>query len=257
MNYVDSHCHLNSPELRGGIPAVLERARAAGVVRMAVIGSTLADSAEALEICRRYKPYGLFPVVGIHPHEVKDLPAGELPRELLDMAALSEVKAWGEIGLDYYYDNSPREVQKKRFAEQLALAHELDVPVIIHERDAHEDCMNILRAAAPVCGVFHCYSGSLEMAKELVKRGFYLSFTGAVTFKSARRALETIAWMPMERIMIETDSPYLTPVPFRGRRNDSSYVRLVAEKIAEVRGMRVEDVAAATMENGKRFFGIA
>ena len=251
--YFDTHAHYDDARFDEDREALLAGLRAQGVALVLNAASDMASSEKAMALAQAHD--FIYCSVGVHPHEAEGMRDEDFDT-LRTWLKHPKVRALGEIGLDYYYDNSPREVQKKRFAEQLALAHELDVPVIIHERDAHEDCMNILRAAAPVRGVFHCYSGSLEMAKELVKRGFYLSFTGAITFKSARRALETIAWMPMERIMIETDCPYLTPVPFRGRRNDSSYVRLVAEKIAEVRQMHAGDVAAATMANGKRFFGI-
>ena len=167
------------------------------------------------------------------------------------------MKAIGEIGLDYYWkDNPPREFQQMVFRRQLELARELDLPVIVHDREAHGDSMAIVREYPDVRGVFHCYSGSLEDAKVLVKLGWMISFTGVVTYKNARRALEIIGWLPMESIMIETDSPYLTPEPFRGKRNDSGKVHLVAEKIAQVKGLAPDDVARITLENGKRFFNI-
>ena len=166
-----------------------------------------------------------------------------------------KVVAIGEIGLDYHYDDVPRETQIYWFDRQMALAAELGMPVVVHEREAHGDGMEIVRKwADQVPGVFHCFSGSAEMAKELVKLGWYVSFTGVVTFKNARRALEAIEAVPMDRIMIETDAPYLAPVPYRGKRNHSGYVPKVAEKIAEIKGLTTEEVAAITMENGKRFF---
>ena len=173
------------------------------------------------------------------------------------MASHEKVVAIGEIGLDYYYDDVPREIQKHWFDRQMALAEELSMPVVVHDRDAHGDCMDMVRKwAGRVTGVFHCFSGSAEMAAELTKLGWYVSFTGVVTFKNARRALEAVAAVPMDRIMIETDAPYMAPVPYRGRRNHSGYVPLVAEKIAEVKGMTLEEVAKITTENGKRFFRI-
>ena len=177
--------------------------------------------------------------------------------QLRALAAHPKVRAIGEIGLDYYWkDNPPRELQQKVFARQLELAAELDLPVIVHDREAHQDCLEVVRAHPEVRGVYHCYSGSLEDAKVLVKLGWMLSFTGVITYKNARKALEVIEWLPMDRIMVETDSPYLTPEPFRGKRNDSGKVHLVAEAIARVKGMDPEEAARITLENGTRFFRI-
>lgn len=173
-----------------------------------------------------------------------------------ELSKNKKVVAIGEIGIDYHYDYSPRDVQKKRFIEQMDLAMSLKMPVIIHDREAHEDCLNIVKKYKGLKGVYHCYSGSPEMAREILDLGWYISFTGSITFKNAKKALEVIKMMPPDRIMIETDSPYLAPEPFRGKRNDSTNIRLVAEKIANVRGMTTTEVAELTTENGKRFFGI-
>jgi len=185
---------------------------------------------------------------------------GFLPEDLDAIRALAredKAVAIGEIGLDYYWpENPPRPLQQQVLRSQLALARELSLPVIIHDRDAHADTMAIVREFPGLRGVFHCFAGSVEMARELVDMGWYLSFNGAATFKNARKAPEVIRAVPMERLMIETDAPYLTPVPYRGRRNDSTYVRLVAEKIAQLRDMTPQEVEQATWENGKRFFGI-
>jgi TatD DNase family protein len=164
--------------------------------------------------------------------------------------------AVGEIGLDYYYDHSPRDIQKRRFREQLDLAGSVHKPVIIHEREATRDVLDILGDYPEVRGVFHCYSGSWETAKHLLDRGWYLSFTGVITFKNARRSHEVITKMPRDRIMIETDSPYLAPEPMRGRRNSSLYLRYVAEKLGEILGISFNEAAALTTDNGKRFFGL-
>ena len=164
--------------------------------------------------------------------------------------------AIGEIGLDYHYEDIPREIQKRAFRLQMELARELELPVIVHEREAHEDGMRIVDEFPTVKGVFHCYSGSLEMAKELVKRGWYIGFTGVLTFKNARKALEVAAGIPRDRIVIETDCPYIAPVPFRGKRNDPGKVRYMAAKLGEIWGVSTEEAARITYENGKRLYRI-
>jgi len=257
MNYVDSHCHLNSPELRGGIPAALERAKAAGVELMAVIGSTLADSAEALEICRRHQTYGLFPVVGIHPHEVKALPSGELPQELLDMAALPEVKAWGEIGLDYYYDLSPRAVQIDKLARQLEAAKALNKPVVFHVRDAYDDFWPLMTAErAPEKAELHCFTGSMNDARKALDRGWKIGVTGMVTFAKAEDIRAVVRGLPPEAILCETDSPWMSPKPFRGQVNEPSRVPLVYRKVAEVKSMALEELTARVWRSNMEFFGL-
>ena len=198
----------------------------------------------------------VYAAVGVHPSDCEGFSQNTLDG-LRALAAHPKVRAVGEIGLDYYWkDNPPREFQREVFHAQLELAEELQLPVIVHDREVHQDCLEVVRAHPKVTGVYHCYSGSLEDAKTLVKLGWMLSFTGVVTYKNARRSLEVIDWLPMDRIMIETDSPYLTPEPFRGRRNDSRKVYRVAETIAQVKGLEAEEAARITLENGKRFFGI-
>ena len=208
----------------------------------------------AVELAHRF-PH-IYAAVGIHPENCGDF----RPEHLTEIRALAQedkVVAIGEIGLDYYWpENPPRDLQQQVLRQQLALAQELQLPVIIHDRDAHADTMDIVREFPRVRGVFHCFAGSVEMARELVDRGWYLSFNGAATFKNARKAPEVIRAVPMERLMIETDAPYLTPVPYRGRRNDSTYVHLVAERIAQLRDMTPAAVEQATWDNGKGFFGI-
>ena len=165
-----------------------------------------------------------------------------------------EIKAIGEIGLDYHYEDIPRELQQVAFRKQMALAAELDLPAIVHERDAHEDGMAIVKEFPVVKGVFHCYSGSAEMAKELVKRGWYIGFTGVLTFKNARKAVETAASIPLDRIVLETDCPFMAPEPFRGKRNDPGYLYRMAERLAEIRGIDLEEVQAVTTENAKKLY---
>ena len=167
-----------------------------------------------------------------------------------------KVKAIGEIGLDYHYEDIPRDIQNKAFIAQMELARELDLPVIVHEREAHEDGMEIVEQFPTVKGVFHCYSGSAEMAKQLTKMGWYIGFTGVLTFKNARKAVETAQCIPLEQIVIETDCPYMAPEPFRGKRNDPSLVYRMAEQLAQIRGISVEDAQRITFENGKRLYRI-
>lgn len=251
--YFDTHAHYDSGAFDHDREAVLERLPGQGVELVVCPACDMDSARKCVELADRY-PY-LYAAVGVHPHDAQNVPAGWLAA----LEALSyhhKVVAVGEIGLDYYYDHSPREVQQDAFRAQMALALKRGKPVIVHDREAHRDCLDVVRAYPNVTGVYHCYSGGLEDAKTLVDLGWMLSFTGAVTFRNARRALEVLRWLPLDRIMIETDSPYLTPEPFRGRRNDSGYVYRVAEVIAEVKGLPLAEVAAATLENGKRFFGI-
>ena len=217
-------------------------------------GCTVESSALAVEMASRHDK--MYAAVGIHPENCGDFVPAHIDA-LRELAKNKKVVAIGEIGLDYYWaENPPKEFQQEVFRQQLRLALELDLPVIIHDREAHHDCLEVVKAHPNVKGVYHCYSGSLEDAKILVKLGWMISFTGVVTYKNARKSLEVIEWLPMDRIMIETDSPYLTPEPFRGKRNDSGHVHLVAETIARVKGMEPDEVAKITLENGKRFFNI-
>ena len=198
----------------------------------------------------------VYAAVGIHPENCGGCTAGDLDA-IRALAQQPKTVAIGEIGLDYYWaENPPRDFQQQVLRQQLALARELALPVIIHDREAHADTLAIVREFPGVTGVFHCFSGSPEMARELLKMGWYLGFDGPVTYKNARRAPEVAAVTPLDRMLIETDSPYMTPVPYRGRRNDSGYVHLVAEKLAEWKGVTPEEMARVTTENGKRLFRI-
>ena len=252
MGVFDTHAHYDDERFDADRDALLAALPGQGVELVLSAGSDMASSRVNVELAGRYDY--LYAAVGVHPHSAKDFREEDLA-QLESWAAHPKVKAIGEIGLDYHYDFSPRAVQQEVLRRQMRLAQKVDLPIVFHDREAHADSLAICREI-PVRGVFHCFSGSVEMARELLEMGYYLSFTGAITFKGARRALETIAMMPPERIMIETDAPYLTPVPYRGRRNDSTYVHLVAETIAQVRGMRTEQVIDLTRENGRRFFAI-
>ena len=218
-------------------------------------GCDLKSSQTAVERAERF-PF-VYAAVGVHPEECADWNAEHDIPVLEALAQNPKVRAIGEIGLDYHWpENPPRELQQQVFHAQLDLAEKLNLPVIVHDRDAHHDCLDIVRAHPKVTGVYHCYSGGVEDAKTLMKLGWMISFTGSITFKNARRALEVIDLLPLDRMMIETDSPYMSPEPFRGRRNDSGRVHLVAEAIARRKGLDPEEVARITLENGKRFFRI-
>ena len=251
--YFDSHAHLTEDCFAQDFDAIVENMKAASVTGMMEIGYDLASSEKAVQLAERFD--WVHAAVGSHPDDAEQVDDARIAvyRELCKNP---RVKAIGEIGLDYHYEEPGREVQKRAFRMQLALAQELFMPVVIHEREAHEDGLRILEEFPAVRGVFHCFSGSYEMAKELVRRGWYIGFTGVVTFKNARKAVETAANIPLDRILIETDCPYMAPEPFRGRRCDPSLVPYVAKKIAELRGLSPEAVAAATAENAKHCFRI-
>lgn len=255
MRLFDTHAHYDADAFDADRLELLASMPGRGVELILNPGCDVPSSRAAVALAERF-PF-VYAAVGVHPEECGGWTGGEL-EALRELARHPKVRAIGEIGLDYYWEeNPPRELQKEVLHAQLELAEELKLPVIIHDREAHGDCLEIVRAHPKVTGVYHCYSGSLEDAKVLVKLGWMLSFTGSITFKNARKAPEIIDWLPMDRIMVETDSPYLTPVPYRGKRNDSGYVRLVAEKIAEIKGLDPEEVARITLENGRRFFRIA
>ena len=249
--FFDSHAHLDNPRFDEDRDAVIAAMREAGVTNMINVGCDLQTSQNSIRLAEENE--GFYAAVGTHPSD-----SGGFTDETLaiyrEMAAHEKVVAIGEIGLDYYRNHATPEVQKAVFRAQMELARELQMPVIIHDRDAHGDCLDMIAQFPEVTGVFHCYSGSWEYAQELLKRGWYLGFTGVITFSNARRALEVIENAPLHRILIETDCPYLTPEPYRGRRNDPSRVPYVAAKIAEVRGISVEEAAKITAENTKKLF---
>ena len=250
----DTHAHYDAEAFDQDREAVLAGLRSRGVAMAVNPGCDPASSRRALALARRWD--FLYAAVGWHPENCGPYTPESL-EELRRLAREEKVVAIGEIGLDYYWEeNPPREHQQRVFRDQLALARELDLPVIVHDREAHADSLSIIRAFPQVRGVFHCFSGSAEMARELVKLGWMVSFTGVLTYKNARRAVEAAQAVPLDRIMIETDSPYMAPVPHRGKRNDSGYVRHVCEKLAELKGVSFEACARITLENGKRFYGI-
>ena len=250
----DTHAHLNDSCFETDRPEILASLPQKGLTLVMNAGCSLESSREALDMAAPYD--WLYCSVGSHPDACDEV-NGEVLEEYRKLCKLnSKIKAIGEIGLDYHYEDIPRDIQKRAFVAQMELARELDMPVIVHERDAHEDGMNIIRQFPTVKGVFHCYSGSAEMARQLTDMGWSIGFTGVLTFKNARKAVETAQSIPLDRIVIETDCPYMAPEPFRGKRNDPSLVYRVAEKLAEIRGISVEEAQQITFENGKRLYRI-
>ena len=252
--FFDTHAHYDASWFDSDRDALLSALPQFGIGLIVNPGCDLPSSQMAVELAQRYDH--VYAAVGFHPSDLEHFSADSI-HQLRVLAQEPKVVAIGEIGLDYYWEeNPPRALQQEVLRRQLALAEELKLPVIFHDREAHGDSLAIVREFPAVRGVFHCFSGSVEMAEELLKLGWMLSFNGAITFKNARKAPEVIAAVPLERMMVETDAPYLTPVPFRGKRNDSGYVHLVAEKIAQLKGLPAEQVERQTWENGVRFFGI-
>lgn len=252
--YFDTHAHYDAEQFDADRDRVLSALPAAGVELAVDPGCDLTSSRAALALAERY-PF-LYAAVGYHPENCAPYREEDLD-QIRDMARHPKCVAIGEIGLDYYWaENPPRALQQRVFRDQLALAAELALPVIVHDREAHGDSLEIVREFPEVRGVFHCFSGSAEMAKELVGLGWMISFTGVLTYKNARKALEAAAAVPLDRLMIETDSPYMAPVPCRGQRNDSRNLPYICEKLAELKGVSPGECARITLENGKRFFHI-
>jgi len=250
----DTHAHMDDrafdtdrEELLSGLPNQ-------GLALVMNPGCSLESSRNVDLLTRQYD--FLYGAVGSHPDVADEVNEAVLEEYRKIVASNPKIKAIGEIGLDYHYEDIPRDLQKKAFRMQMELARELRLPVIVHERDAHEDGMKMVEEFPEVTGVFHCYSGSLEMAKWLINRGWYIGFTGVLTFKNARKALEVAGNIPLDRIVLETDCPYMSPEPFRGKRNDPGKLYRMAEKLAELRGLTVEEIHAITTENGKRLYRI-
>ena len=249
----DTHAHYDDEAFDVDRDSLLAAMPTQGVGLILDPGCDIETSKKALALAAQY-PH-VYAAVGYHPENCAPYKPDDLAI-LREMAKHEKVVAIGEIGLDYYWDDSRKNEQKALFAAQLELALELDKPVIVHDREAHGDSLELVRRYETLRGVFHCFSGSAEMAKELLKRGWYLGFDGPVTYKNARKALEALEFCPLDRILLETDSPYLSPVPLRGKRNCSANLRYVAEKIAEVKGIGYDELCRITYENGKRLFGI-
>ena len=250
----DTHAHLDDRAFDADRQELIASLPSQGVGLVMNPGCSLASSQAADALSRQYD--FVYAAVGSHPDaadEVNDQVL-EMYRKLCKLNP--KIRAIGEIGLDYHYEDIPRELQLKAFRAQMDLAAELDLPVIVHERDAHADGMAVVDEFPTVKGVFHCYSGSAEMAKELVKRGWYIGFTGVLTFKNAKKAVEVASQIPLERLVLETDCPYMAPEPFRGKRNHPGYLYRMAEALAQITGVSVEQIHQITMENGKRLYRI-
>ncbi len=256
ISLVDTHVHLDLIDDGRGTPEVLDRARQQGVTALVTVGIDLSSSERAVDFAKQYPR--VFAAIGIHPNDAKGFGQGA-NSALLDLAKDDKVVAWGEIGLDYYRNRTPVAMQHKVFEAQLESAASLGLPVIIHDRDAHDDCLAIIRSflkTSTLEGVFHCFSGDKVFARKVLDLGFNISVTGVVTFPKAEQLVEVVSFVPMDRLMIETDSPFLSPVPFRGKINEPARVRIVAEKIAQIKDMPLEEVAEWTTRNAKGLFGL-
>ncbi|MDD6967862.1 MAG: TatD family hydrolase [Firmicutes bacterium] len=250
----DTHAHMDDRAFEEDREELLSRLPQEGIALLMNPGCSQASSLAAVELTKRYDY--LYAAVGSHPDAADEVNEAVLDCYRSLCRENPKVKAIGEIGLDYHYEDIPRDIQQRAFRAQMELAREEKLPVIVHEREAHEDGMNIVAEFPEVTGVFHCYSGSLEMAKWLIDRGWYIGFGGVLTFKNARKALEVAANIPLERIVLETDCPYMAPEPFRGKRNDPGKLYRVAEKLAQLRGLTAEEVQTVTLENGKALYRI-
>ena len=248
----DTHAHMDDRAFDDDRKELLENLPKQGIRLLMNPGCSLASSYNTDRLSREYDY--IYAAVGSHP-DVADEVNEEVLEEYRKLCKPNpKIKAIGEIGLDYHYEDIPREIQLRAFRMQMELARELGLPVIVHEREAHEDGMKVVDEFPEVKGVFHCYSGSAEMAKELIKRGWYIGFTGVLTFKNARKAIEVASQIPLDRIVLETDCPYMSPEPFRGKRNDPGKLYRMAERLAEIRGLSVEEIHQITTENGKRLY---
>ena len=255
MEWFDSHCHVDEEQFNEDRDAVLARMREHGITRYAVIGSDMETSRRAISFAKKHE--GAVAVGGIHPHEAKFF-REEDTEEIRAWYREGKIRAIGEIGLDYYYDHSPRDVQREVCIRQMELAWEIGAPVAYHIRDAHAEMLEIMKSMKQKLtgGIIHCFSGSAEMAKEYLKLGYYISFAGPLTFKKAPKLQEAAKIIPKDRLLIETDSPYMAPEPMRGRRNEPANVRFVGLKLAELRGEDPEETAAYTTENAMKVYGI-
>lgn len=254
MNLFDTHAHMDDKAFDADREELLRALPEQGIALLMNPGCSLASSRAACDLAEKYDY--IYAAVGSHPDAADEVNQETLEAYRMLCKQNPKVKAIGEIGLDYHYEDIPREIQLRAFRDQMALARELNLPVIVHEREAHEDGMAVVREFPEVTGVFHCYSGSAEMARQLVKLGWYIGFTGVLTFKNARKALEVAQSIDLSRIVLETDCPYMSPEPFRGKRNDPGKLYRMAQVLGQLRGIPAEEAAGISLENGKRLYGI-
>ncbi len=249
----ESHAHYDDDQFATDREAVLKKVRQTGVGCIINVAASMKSSRVSLELAKSHEI--IYTSIGVHPHDVKDMKESDL-EILIAMSVYDKVVAIGEIGLDYYYDNVPKEIQKLWFREQIKLAVDLDLPMIIHSREAARDTFDLLNEGEghKVGGVIHCFSGSVEMAKKYIDLGYYIGIGGVVTFKNAKKTIEVVEAIPLDSILVETDSPYLAPMPYRGKRNDSSYLPEIIAKVAEIKGVTADEVEKMTWENGKKLF---
>jgi len=250
---IDSHAHLEMKEFDHDREKVIERAGQAGVDFVITVGTNLALSRKAVELAERHE--NIYATVGIHPHDVVNIDNKTFDT-LLELAQRKKVVAYGEIGLDFFRNISPQEIQLDLFGRQLELAHKLKLPVIIHDRNAHEQTFKMVKASSIRCGVFHCFSGDYNMARQCIDLGFYISVPGVVTFDKAKTIQDVARRVPISSLLLETDAPYLAPIPHRGKRNEPSFIIYTAKKVAELKGVSLEEVADATTKNAKNLFQI-
>lgn len=252
MQLFDSHAHLDDDKFNADLKETAEKIAASDVSLLVDVGSNIKTSEKAIKIAEQY-PF-VYAAVGIHPCDAFETDEEQNMQHLRELAVHEKVVAIGETGLDYYWDDVDRETQKRGYIRQIALANELKLPLIVHNRDAHADTLSILKEYKPESAIIHCFSGSAEMAKELSKMGYYISFSGSVTFKNARQLPEAVKAVPLNRLLVETDSPYLAPEPKRGTRNDPANVLYTVAKIADILNLPLEEVARITFENAKRVY---
>jgi len=254
---IDSHAHIQGNEYDDEVEAVIERARGVGVEKIIAVGGAGDMSSNTYAIALADSFHAVYATVGMHPHDAKDVGIEEL-ETLRGLTTHPKVVAVGETGLDYYYNHSPHELQEQVFSSFIHMACETGLPIVVHERDAAEKAAELLRQEGngKLCGVIHCFTGNYQAARAYLDLGFYLSFTGIITFKNAEPLRAVVRQIPLDRILVETDAPYLTPVPHRGKRNEPAYVRFVAEAVAKVRGISLEEVASITTANTQKLFSL-
>ncbi|WPC42006.1 TatD family hydrolase [Clostridium sp. JS66] len=254
INIFDAHAHYDDEQFDEDRQSIINELRQNGIKGVLNCGASIEGTRASVELANKHDFF--YAAVGIHPEHADQL-TDEVILELKDLAKNTKVKAIGEIGLDYYYEENPaREIQKNAFIKQMELARELNLPVIIHDRDAHGDTLDIIKMFPEVKGEIHCFSGSVEFARECLKLGYYIGFTGVVTFKNAKKVLDVVKEVPLDRMLVETDCPYMAPVPFRGKRNRSEYIAHIINKIAEIKGISSEEVSCKTILNIKRLLNI-